>query len=425
MTGLALRGSAVLERLLRWRAFPGAVQWPLVVVVALLVVASLRVPRHAELNPGAAVVWQLWWAVLPFVILLTARLWCAVCPFPALGDAVQRFRTAPLPPPALRRGGPWAAALGLGALGVLFLLLHVETSGPLTGALLVAFAAAVIGAAFLWQRRAWCRYLCPLGLMVGLYSRLGWLRLGTRDGGRESAATARDCPVFSSALAARRAHDCVLCGVCLRERGGAAVEVRVGRPSPTAPSLTAAEAVAVSMLLGLLLADALRMIPVYLGYMAWAVGLLGGRYEIAMALGIGAVMAAVLVVHAAAARVLGGGETFAQSFARLSLLWLPVVLAAHLALSAQHLLAAGDVLQNLGAELGLVRPGHMPPAEVYASVWPMKALQGAMLALGALAALFLVRRLVPGRQGYAWGAAGVLPALPLVVIFVQPMTVAC
>jgi hypothetical protein len=415
----------VVERLIRWPAFPGALQWPLVVVVAALVVVSLRAPRHAELNPGAAVVWQLWWTVLPFLVLLTARLWCAICPFPALGDAVQRLRTAPLPPPALRRWGPWAAALGLGVLGILFLLLHVETSGPLTGALLVAFAAAVVGAALLWRRRAWCRYLCPLGLMVGLYSRLGWLRLGARDDGQEAAATARDCPVFSSALAARRAHDCVLCGLCLRGRGGAAVEVRFARPSATAPSLTAAEAVTVSVLLGLLLADALRMIPLYLGYMAWAVALVGGRYETAMALGIGTVMAAVLVAHVVAAHVLRRGETFGRSFARLSLLWLPLVLAAHLALSAQHLLAAGEVVLNLGAEIGLLRPGHMPPAEVYASVWSMKALQWAMLALGGLAALVLVRRLVPAGKGYAWGVAGVLPALPLVVIFGQPMTVAC
>ena len=51
-----------MERLLRWRAFPAVFQWPLLGLVALVAYLALRPVHHAELNPGAAIVWQLWWA---------------------------------------------------------------------------------------------------------------------------------------------------------------------------------------------------------------------------------------------------------------------------------------------------------------------------------------------------------------------------
>lgn len=421
------RASGILGGLLRWRAFPWAFQWPMVGVVALVVVLALRGPRHSELNPGAAIVWQLWWAILPFFIVLTARLWCAVCPFPVLGDAAQRLRTSPppLPPPALRRVAPWVGAVGLGILGFLFLLLQVETSGPLTAALLLALAAAAVGTALLWQRRAWCRYLCPLGLMVGLYSRLGWLRL---DAGKESAKaayTAKRCPLFTSAVAQRRASDCVLCGACLYGRGGQAVEACLGRPSLAGQSLTPAEAVAVSLLLGLLLSDALRMTPILPGYMAWAMETTGRSYEEAMAVGIGGVMAVVLLVQAAGARALGCGQGFWPAFSLLGLAWLPLALAAHIGLSAQHLLAAGAVFRDLGAEVWLLAPGHMPQANAYVTVWPMRAFQWSIVVLGGVVAAYLARRLAAGGKGYEWAPAAVLPALPLVVVFGQPMSTAC
>ncbi len=415
-----------LERLLRWRAFPGVFQWTLLVGLALNLVLALRVPRHAELNPGAALVWQLWWPLLPFFILLTARLWCAICPFPALGNAAQHLRPAlPSPPRWLRRAGPWVAAIGLGLLGFFFLLLQVESSGPLTAALLLAFAMGAVATALLWLGRAWCRYLCPLGLMVGLYSRLGWLRLEAGGDRKRAAATARRCPVFTSALAQRRVHDCVLCADCLRGQAGDAIRVRLGRPSLAGRPLMLAEAVAVSLLLGLLLADALRMTPLYPRFMAWALPISGRSYAVAMALGIGGVMATVVAAQVFGAHWLGRGEGLWRAFSRLSLAWLPLALAAILDLSAQHLLAADAVFQNLGAEIRLLPSGHMPPADAYASVWPMRTFQWAVLALGAVTAVYMARCPVPGEKRRGWAAAGAAPFLPLVVLFGQPMSVSC
>ena len=397
-------------------------------MASLVVFLALRPPSHAEVNPGAAILWQLWWPLLPFVVLLTARLWCAVCPIPALGEMARLpyRRSRPFPPPQLRRIGPWLATALLSSLSFAFLLFSLEINGRLTALLCVVFALGAAAAAVFWRGRPFCRYLCPLGLMVGLYSRLAWLRLGPADKLRRktAAAAARRCPLFTSPVAARRAQDCVLCAACLQEKEGGAVAVHLEAPALTRPALLSAEAVAVTLLLGALLADALRMTPPYLRYMAWALPLLDWNYRLAMGLGMAGVIGALLGGQVAAALIWGRRNSFWQSFGRLSLAWLPLALTAQLALSAQHLLAAGTVFQNLAAELALVSPGHMPPTDAYSFLWPLKGLQWVLLVAGAIAALALARR-APESRSIAYLAAAVLPALALLVIFREPMSVAC
>lgn len=378
------------------------------------------------MNPGAALVWQLWWALLPFLILLTARGWCAVCPFWTLGTLAQKLRPslAPPVPSTLRRIGPWLATSGLAAMGFLFLLLSLESNGPLTAALLLVFALGAVGAALLWRGRIWCRYLCPVGLMAGLYARLAWLKLEPLGDPRNAAAAGRGCPVFTSPLSSRRAQDCVLCTDCLKAPGGEAVAVRFRAPSLASQTLAPPEAVGVSLLLGLLLVDALRMTPPYLRYMAWAVPQTGGDYGKALALGIAGVSALLLLGQVGVTLLSAQGRWSWPQFAHLSMALLPLALATQLALSAQHLMAIGEVARNLGAELGLLAPGHMPPADAYVVLWPLKGLQWAMLMAGGATSLYLTRR-----GGAPWWrvptVVTALLALTLLAIFLEPMSVTC
>ncbi len=412
----------LLEGLLRWRWFPEALQLPLLAAGLVALLLAPRTPRHSEMNVGAALIWQLWWPLLPFLLLPLARMWCALCPFATLQQLIQRLRPRTLPPPPsrLRRLGPWIATLGLALLGFLFLLLSLEASGQSTAGLLVAFALGAAATATLWDGRGWCRYLCPIGLMLGLYSRLAWLRLEPlgEKGRKVAAAGARSCPTFTSPVAPRRSHDCVVCAGCLRVPGGEAVAVRTGRPALMEHPLARPEAVAVSLLMGLLLADALRMTPAYLRYMAWAVPRLHGSYEAAMALGIVAVMSALLAAQTALAFRSSGRRAFWSRFACLSMAILPLALATQLALSTQHLLVAGEVIRNVAAEVGIAAPGHMPPEDAYGTLWSVKGLQWAMLAAGVAASAYLMGRRQPSLMSACVGVA-------LLAIFAMPMSVTC
>lgn len=414
----------MIERLLRSKFFPAAIQWPLLVGAAIAVGLSLWSPRHSEINLGAALTWQLWWALLPFALYLTARAWCAVCPFTLLGDTVQRLRAAPLPVPgpALRELLQWLGVAGLGLLGLLFLLLSLETNGPLTAVLLLVFAVGAALGGATWRGRVWCRYLCPVGLLAGLYSRFALLGLDARGGAREAALAASDCPLFTTPVSKRASHDCVLCGTCLKAESGGAVSVRIGRARQGESLLVGPEAVAAALLLGLLIGDATRMTPLFTRFMAWAMPQFRRGYEETMAAGVVVLVLAVLVGLVALARLSSGRGSFWREFGRLALAVVPVVFAAQITLSAQHLLAAPEVLRNLASELRLVEPGHMPPTDAYAVVWPLRVLQWTALATAGLVSL-RVARSSPGPILRSGGVAAA--TLLLLVIFGQPMSVAC
>jgi polyferredoxin len=414
-----------VERLLRWRHFPSVLQSPLLLIAAVAVPLAFRPVQRSEMNSGAALVWQVWWAILPFAVLLTGRGWCAICPFGALGSAAQRFRpaTSRLPGSSVRRVGPWLATGSLAAMGFLFLLLSMESNGPLTGALLLAFSLCAVATALLWSGRVWCRYLCPVGLMIGLYSRLAWLKLEVSPGKSVNTA-AVSCPLFTSPASSRRSQDCVLCGECLKAPSGESVALRLGAPSLSEKVLRLSEAVAVSVLFGLMVVDALRMVPLYLRYMVWAVPRMGGDYERAMALGIGLVVTAVLLGQLLLVLAMGRGRLSRKLFSHVSLALLPLVVAAQLGHSLQHLMAVGEVVRNLGSELGLLAPGHMPPSDAYVFLWPLKLVQWAILLIGAVVSLRVARD-GSDRGGFLPSVVFGGLSLFFLAVFSSPMSVTC
>jgi len=68
------------------RYFPVALQWMTASVFMVIVWQLLLGPQSAHENAGTALVWVLWWPLLPVLFLTLGRFWCAVCPFGWLSD---------------------------------------------------------------------------------------------------------------------------------------------------------------------------------------------------------------------------------------------------------------------------------------------------------------------------------------------------
>jgi len=203
-------------------------------------------------NFSIVFVWIAWWAVLILVAVpFFGRGWCAVCPIPLPGEWLQRG--AVLEPKEMRREGAKDARVfsekklralrGLGGKkwprflrniwlqNISFLLLALFssvllTTPHITGIVLAAMLFAAIGLSVVFERRAFCRYLCPVGGFIGLYSQLAPIELRIKDkqvcvtcegkpcyNGNENGYS---CPwdVFPGGLT--KNNYCGLCMECLR-----------------------------------------------------------------------------------------------------------------------------------------------------------------------------------------------------------------
>ncbi len=140
-------------------------------------------------NFSIVFVWIAWWAVLIlFAVPLLGRGWCAVCPIPLPGEWLQRG--AVLNPPDKKSKWSnlrWPKALrNIWLQNLSFLLLALFsslllTTPNVTAVVLAGMLFSAIGLSLVFERRTFCRYLCPVGGFIGLYSQAAPIELRIKD----------------------------------------------------------------------------------------------------------------------------------------------------------------------------------------------------------------------------------------------------
>lgn len=151
-------------------------------------------------NFGIVFVWIAWWAILMLVAVpLLGRGWCSICPIPVPGEWLQRGAML----------GPRGQVRGLGRrwpkrfrniwlqngsfLLVALFSIVILTQPKVTAIVLAAFLFVAIGASLVFERRAFCRYLCPVGGFIGLYSQLAPVEVRVIDTAVCTAHTEKTC----------------------------------------------------------------------------------------------------------------------------------------------------------------------------------------------------------------------------------------
>lgn len=188
MSSLDLTRLAFVRRLLVARGPQLAVQLALLAGLLIVILAGLLGTPVGSRNPATVLVWIAWWAalMLAFVPWL-GRSWCSVCPLPLPGEWLQRGALLAPRGRGLGLGLRWPRRLrGMGLQNAAFLLvalfsLPVLTQPRLTAALLLGLGLLAIATSLVFERRAFCRYLCPVGGFIGLYAQAAPVALRVRD----------------------------------------------------------------------------------------------------------------------------------------------------------------------------------------------------------------------------------------------------
>src|SRR5512134_2133665 len=221
-------------------------------------------------NFSIVFVWIAWWAILILVAVpFFGRGWCAVCPIPLPGEWLQRGAVLAPPdkkPKWLNRRWP-RAFRNIWLQNISFLLLALFssvllTTPNITGVVLAAMLFAAIGLSIVFERRSFCRYLCPVGGFIGLYSQTAPLELRIKNKQVCAACEGKPCyngspagygcpwDVFPGGLT--KNTYCGLCMECIRTcpHDNIAVNVRHFSADLAKPSARTDEAFKAFIMLG-------------------------------------------------------------------------------------------------------------------------------------------------------------------------------
>ncbi len=432
----------LVESVFRSRWYPSVFQAVGVLVFFAVMLFTLFGPTNVHDNPGSAIVWILWWPLLPLTYFLLARFWCTACPFPVVGDFVQRLVGVQLAVPrVLKRYGIWI-------IDLLFILItwgdHVfgiVESPRGTGYLLLAILTGATLTSLFFERRAFCSNLCFLGGLSGNYSMTSSLalranRANCKDKCRElwcakGSERAGACPMFETPRIMETNRECNLCGNCIKScpHGSLRLELR----SPTAelwgvrkPRIEVA--VLAMVLVGVVIIQNLTMLSVWQPLLDWTAGVTGSSsFTLNFTLIFLVAMAAPLAALAAASKISGsfGGEDALRNFTRFGYAIIPLDLAAHMGHNLFHLLGEGlAVPRSLVEFFG----GTWSWGDALLNTATIQVLQYGMLGAGALATAYAAYRIA----GHGFKRADVrvlVPHLLLIAVlvainvymFAQPM----
>lgn len=226
----------------------GLVSWLFVLVNLWLWLG----PQDRQHNGALNLFWAWWWPLILLTYPVVGRLWCSFCPFMVWGEIVQRLAGALGWQPARWPRGDsdaWAApilAAGFAAILLWEAVWNLENTAWLSSCLLLLITLGAVVGSLQFEKRFWCRHLCPVGGMNALFAKLAISELraqaGTCSGSCSSYACFKGGPAEGEGLATagcplgtHPAHlednrNCVLCLTCAQACPHRSVQLRLRPP---------------------------------------------------------------------------------------------------------------------------------------------------------------------------------------------------
>jgi hypothetical protein len=464
--GMNLLRNRGIGGLLKAKGFPAVAQLLLLAVFVLLVLGGLGVTTTdpdltqylRDTNLANLIVWSYWWPVIIIVAVLFGRLWCTVCPMEFLTYGAGRIGLRRRVPGILKSG--WVVTV----FYMLVWIVGIQTLGvnriphrmSLYMLLLILVAVDV---SLIFERRAFCSYVCPVGHLLGLYALLSPLAWRADDAGVCASCRTRDCVakknqdrwagrsctsgLYPASITDNR--DCLLCTQCWKACPRENVRFCVRRPLAdllAGVDLRPAQAGFLLVLSGIVVYEILSEWPVSLAMMmrgperlTQALGMTGVSSNLVSATFLFLVAPAlVLLVVTALARSACGWERapFGQTAKMFTLLLLPTMAGAHILKSILRMSSRLPYWSGVWADPKGIKTAQAMVARTLAldtsapeALDPAISYVAIALLLACLAATVLVFRRMVVRQRLSPGVQAVLFLSTLSYWSIFAVTILC
>lgn len=237
-----------LRRAFLSRWYPEAIWVVMMVIFVPVTVLGLIGAQPRDSSITLNLFWAWWWPGYLFLFAFVGRFWCAVCPFMITGEWLRRLSLWLVPRQQLtwntqwlNRWGAWILFAGFVAIYLWEQLWDLPHHAYLSAWLLLTITAGAVLFSLIYERRLWCRYLCPIGGMNGMFAKLAMVELrstqqvcgsqcSTFGCYKGSAATpvtftnplptegqaTEGCPLYSHPAQLQDNRDCMFCMTCLK-----------------------------------------------------------------------------------------------------------------------------------------------------------------------------------------------------------------
>ena len=387
--------------------YPDKINYGFTAVVFPLIIAILFLaPQERSHNFALNIFWSWWWPLSLIAFPFLGRIWCAFCPFMIYGEIVQKVSLYLYPRELKKWPRQTADKWGGWFLFALFALIllweelwNLPDTAYLSACLLLLITAGAMIFSFIFERRLWCRYLCPIGGMNGLFAKLSITELRAQQGTCSAECTTyqcykggpakgegletNGCPLYSHPAQLDDNRDCVLCMTCLKACPHRSVEVNLRPPGIELWTTHLPRTSEIALMLLLLDAVFLHYLPVIFPYLDLSIFWLHCGLSVLVL-----TLPALIPLLAAWVSNLQG---YKRSFVELAYGYLPLVLAANLAYYLQlGLHEAGTIIPVTFATFGLSTVG-LPVWVAHPAV--IAFLQGVTLLIGLLASVVLLQNI--------------------------------
>jgi ferredoxin len=442
---------APLKALLRSRWYPLIFVLPTIIVFGIILVQLFFGRLETSYNFGSVMVWIFLWPILPVLFLLFGRLWCSVCPMSRVSDEVQKkVGLQRNVPKFLQKYGVWVIIAVFLIITWSDTIFGIVESPRNTGYLMLFVFAGVVLMGALFEKRAWCRYLCFLGGLSSNYSMSSALELRTDSETCKACKTpscykgtekVEGCSMFEYPRTMDSNRFCNFCSNCIKNCPHDAVRIT---PRPPTSELwfikkpRFEESFLATALIGIVVIQTVVMLEIWGPFMKWFENLTGitdftfawtvifaGAMLIPLVLMLVSSFISTLfprktwlpgmlsdqAAEVSIASESGLGKTILSNFVRYGYSLIPLGLGIHLAHNAKHFLGEGlSVIYTSASLVGFNLTGdlsllNMPTIQV---------IQYILTLLGILGSVYTAHRISLKNPG---SRASVSPYIMLILMF--------
>ena len=252
-----------LRRILLSPWYPEGLWYGMMAFFIPVTIAGFLGPQTRDSSITLNLFWAWWWPGYLVLFVFIGRLWCAVCPFMITAEWIRRLSLWIFPRQQLtwntqwlNRWGAWFLFGGFVAIYLWEKLWDLPHHAALSAWLLLAITAGAVICSLIYERRLWCRYLCPIGGMNGMFAKLALVEVratqqvcgsqcstfGCYKGSTATAVTFADalpsegqatggCPLYSHPAQLQDNRDCMLCMTCMKACPNRSVQLNLRFPT--------------------------------------------------------------------------------------------------------------------------------------------------------------------------------------------------